>query len=60
MLLGQFMAGCCVSLTVIVNEQLSESWPLSQLTVVVPVGKNTPDAGEHVSVPQVPLVAGSG
>ena len=31
-----------------------------QVTVVVPFGKNEPDAGEHVTVPQVPIVVGAG
>ena len=31
-----------------------------QLTVVVPFGKNEPDAGAQVTVPQVPVVVGAG
>jgi hypothetical protein len=31
-----------------------------QVTVVVPIGKNDPEGGEQVTVPQVPLVVGAG
>jgi hypothetical protein len=51
--------GACVSFTVIVNEQLGPVVGV-QVTVVVPVGKNDPEAGEQVTVPQVPLVVGAG
>ena len=30
------------------------------VVVVVPTGKNEPDGGEHVTVPQVPPVVGAG
>ena len=53
------MLGGCVSLTVTVNEQLGPAVVL-QVTVVVPFGKKDPDAGEQVTVPQVPLVDGAG
>jgi hypothetical protein len=53
-LAGQVIEGGCVSLTVIVNEQLAvlpdESATL-QVTVVVPFGKNEPEAGEQTGVP---------
>jgi hypothetical protein len=45
------MLGGCVSLIVMVNEQLGPDVVL-QVTVVVPTGKNEPDAGEQVTVPQ--------
>ena len=31
-----------------------------QVTLVVPTGKNDPEAGEQVIVPQVPVVVGAG
>lgn len=59
MLGGHVMLGGCVSLTVMVKGQLAP--PVSvQVTVVVPTGKNEPEGGEHVTVPQVPLVVGGG
>ena len=42
---------------------LKVHWPpeLSEhVTVVVPTGKNDPDAGAQVTGPQVPLVVGAG
>jgi hypothetical protein len=57
-LAGHVIAGGCVSFTVTVKEQLG---PLVvQVTVVVPTGKNDPDAGLHVTVPHVPVVVGAG
>jgi hypothetical protein len=53
------MVGGCVSLTVTVNEQLGPVDEV-QVTVVVPTGKNDPDGGEQVTVPQFPVVAGAG
>ena len=41
-----------MSLTLTVNEQLDPLLEL-QLTVVVPTGKDDPDAGEQVTVPQL-------
>ena len=32
---------------------------VEQLTVVVPIGNEVPDAGEHVTAPQVPVVIGA-
>src|ERR1051325_8671001 len=51
--------GRVVSATVTVNEQLC---PLveTQFTCVVPMGKNEPEAGVEVTVPQLPLVVGGG
>ena len=55
-----------MSLTVTVNEQLAVLLLASvtlQLTVVVPVGKNEPDAGLQVGVPtpgQLSLTVGAG
>ena len=56
---GQVIEGGCVSLTVTVNVQLGPA-VLVQVTVVVPTGKNEPDGGEQVTVPQVPVVVGAG
>ena len=47
-----------VSCTVTVNEQLDPDVVL-QFTVVVPSGKNEPEAGLQATVPQAPLVAGA-
>ena len=62
MFAGQVIVGGCVSLTVIVNMHISGPAPLLdlQVTVVVPTGKNEPEAGEHMIVPQAPpLVVGA-
>jgi hypothetical protein len=51
---GQVIVGGCVSLTVIVNEQLAvlpEASLTLHVTVVVPAGKNTPLAGEQTGTP---------
>jgi hypothetical protein len=56
---GQVIAGGCVSVTVIVNEQVFTDTEL-QVTVVAPTGKKEPDAGEHVTAPQAPVVVGAG
>ncbi len=45
-----------MSLTVTVNEQLGPAVVL-QVTVVVPITKNEPEVGEHVTVPQ-PVAVG--
>ena len=55
----QVITGGCVSLTVTVNVQVGPA-VLVQVTVVVPTGKNEPDAGAQVIVPQVPLEVGAG
>jgi hypothetical protein len=47
-----------VSCTVTVNEQAEPDVGL-QLTVVAPIGKNEPEAGLQVIVPQAPLVLGA-
>lgn len=54
---GQVTVGFSVSLTVTVNEQLGPA-PVVQVTVVTPFAKVEPDAGLHVTVPQVPVVVG--
>ena len=59
MFAGQVIAGGYVSLTVTVNEQLGPVDEV-QLTVVVPTGKNDPEGGVHVTVPQFPVVVGAG
>jgi hypothetical protein len=50
---GQLIVGACVSFTVTVNEQVAVLPPASvavQVTVVVPMGKGDPEAGEHMAV----------
>ena len=61
MLAGQVIAGGCVSLTVMMNVQLSGPALLFdlQVTVVAPTGKKDPEAGEQTIAPQVPVVAGA-
>ena len=56
---GQVIVGGCVSVTVIVNEQVFTDAEL-HVTVVAPTGKKEPDAGEHATVPQAPVVVGAG
>jgi hypothetical protein len=45
--------------TVTVKLQLGPA-VVMQVTVVVPAGKNEPEAGEQVTVPQLPVVLGAG
>ena len=59
-LAGQVMVGACVSLTRIVNEQLPPPPFEVTVTVVVPTGKNEPEAGTAVTGPQIPDVVGAG
>ena len=65
-LAGQVIIGGCVSLTVTVNEQpavLPAASATEQVTVVVPLGKVAPEAGEHTGTPtpgQLSLTAGAG
>ena len=59
MLAGQVIVGGCVSLTVMVNVQVGPTDEV-HVTVVVPTGKNEPDAGEQVIVPQAPTEVGAG
>ena len=58
MFAGHTTVGACVSVTVTVNEQLGPA-VVVQLTVVVPTGKLDPEAGVHVTVPQLPVVVGA-
>lgn len=54
MLAGHVIVGGCVSLTVIVNVHvavLPDESATVQVTVVVPFGKNEPDAGEQTGAP---------
>jgi hypothetical protein len=54
------IVGGCVSLTVTVNEHVAIAMEVSlHVTVVVPTGKNDPDGGLQVTVPQLPLVVGA-
>ena len=47
--------------TVTVNAQVVGAAPAAvQVTVVVPAGKDVPEAGVQVTVPQAPLVVGAG
>ena len=56
---GHEIAGGCVSLTLTVNEQLGPA-VVVHVTVVVPLGKNEPEAGVQVTVPHPPpLVVGA-
>ena len=48
-----------MSLTVIVNVQ-GDPVVGVHVTVVVPLGKNEPDAGEQFTVPQEPVLVGAG
>ena len=59
MLAGQVIEGGCASFTVTVKVQVGPA-VLVQVTVVVPTGKNEPDAGEQLIVPQLPLGVGAG
>ena len=63
LVVGVLTTGDSVSFTVIVNEQVSLV-PSSLLpvttTVVVPTGKNVPDAWLEVTVPQFPVYVGAG
>jgi hypothetical protein len=54
---GQVIVGASVSCTVTVNEQLGPE-VVPQVTVVVPTGKEPPEAGVQVTVPQLPAVVG--
>ncbi len=56
---GQVIVGAWVSLTVTVNVQLGPAVEVA-VTVVVPTGKNEPDAGDETTVPQSPVVVGGG
>ena len=56
---GQLIVGGVLSVTVTVNMQLAPPGS-EQVTVVVPTGKQLPEAGLQVTVPQPPLVTGAG
>ena len=58
---GHVMVGGWVSTTVMVKVQDRGGGPVVvQVTVVVPTGKNEPDAGEQVGAAQSPEVVGGG
>jgi hypothetical protein len=59
MFAGHVMLGASVSFTVMVKLQLGPT-DVRQVTVVVPIGKNDPEAGVQVTVPQLPIVVGGG
>src|SRR5262249_31334430 len=48
---GAAIVGSWVSCTVTLNEQVSFDPSVRQLTVVVPTGKNDPEAGSQTMVP---------
>ena len=55
------IVGGCVSLTVTVKVHVEPPAPAAvHVTVVVPTGKNEPDGGVQVIVPQVPVDVGGG
>ena len=54
---AQEICGAWVSLTVTVNEQPGPA-AVVQLTVVVPTGKNDPEAGRQLTVEHIPLSVG--
>lgn len=54
---GHVIVGGCVSFTVTVNVQVGPA-ELLQMTVVVPTGKNDPEAGEQITGSQAPLFVG--
>ena len=56
---GHVIVGGWVSLTLTVNVQLGPA-VVVQVTVVVPTGKNDPEAGEQLTAPHVPVVVGAG
>ena len=58
---GHVIVGGCVSLTVTVKVHVEPPAPAAvHVTVVVPTGKNEPDGGVQVIVPQVPVDVGGG
>ena len=59
MISEQVLVGACVSCTVTVNEQLGPA-VVVQVTVVAPTGKKELEAGEQITVPQLPLGIGAG
>jgi hypothetical protein len=59
MLPGQVITGGVLSVTVTVNEHIGPA-VVVQVTVVVPTGKQPPEAGLQLTVPQVPVVVGAG
>jgi hypothetical protein len=58
-LAGQLIVGAGLSITVTVK--LQKPLPVEDVavTVVVPIGKNEPEAGLLVTVPQLPAVSGA-
>jgi hypothetical protein len=52
------ITGASVSLTVTVKLQLGPA-VVEQVTLVVPTGKNEPEAGEQVTVPQPGVAVGA-
>src|SRR5438477_26888 len=53
MFAGQVIVGPCVSFTVTVKVHCGPA-VVVQVTIVVPTGKNDPDAGLHATVPKLP------
>ena len=56
---GQVTTGACVSFTLTVNVQVAPEADVD-VTVVVPTGKNEPDAGDEVIAPQKPVLVVAG
>jgi len=56
---GQVMVGAGSDWTVTVKLQLPSPVEEVAVTTVVPTGKNEPDAGVEVTVPQLPVAEGS-
>ena len=54
---GQVIAGAWLSTTVTENEHVGPAVAV-HITVVVPTGKNDPEAGEQVTVPQPAAAVG--
>src|SRR5678815_2999635 len=59
MFAGHVMVGGWVSFTVTVKLEVAPE-VVEMFTVVVPTGKNDPDAGVTLTTPQVPPVVGAG
>ena len=57
---GQVIVGGCTSFTVMVKVQYPPPGSEVTVTVVVPTGKNDPEAGVAVMGPQIPLEMGAG
>jgi hypothetical protein len=59
MFAGQTIVGGWLSITVIVKEHVGPA-EVAQFTVVVPLGKNEPGAGEQTTLPHPADAVGAG